>query len=69
MKLFFTWLLGVPVLVLAMVLARAMSPHGLHIEPRVSAGSVCTRQGHLQQVPRVIVKDGHRIACDRVAIK
>jgi hypothetical protein len=69
MKLFLTWLLGVPVLVLAMVLARAMSPNGLHIEPRVATGSACARQGHLQHVPRVIVKNGHRITCERTAIK
>jgi len=73
MKLFFTWLLGVPALVLAMVMARAMSPDGLQHQPMLAASatmnSACVRQRQLDKVRPVIVKDGHRIRCDRRTIK
>lgn len=72
MKLFLTWLLGVPVLVLAMVMARAMTPRGLDEQPRAVASarqSPCPRQGELKHVDSVVTKDGHRIPCDRHPVK
>lgn len=79
MKLLFTWLLGVPVLVLAMVLARAMSPNGLQAAQRQAAGirtpagstvaSICARQHQLDQVRPLVTKDGKPVACDRRAVK
>jgi hypothetical protein len=73
MKLFLTWLLGVPALVLAMVMARAMSPDGLQPLPVLTASaaatSACVRQRQLDKVRPVVVKNGHRIRCDRRAVK
>jgi hypothetical protein len=70
MKLFLTWLLGVPFLVLAMVVARAMTPQGLQLEKpaAVVSASTCVRQAHLDAVQTVVAKNGHRIACQRRTI-
>lgn len=73
MKLFLTWLLGVPLLVLAMVVARAVSPQGLevnasHIAPPAPR-SACVRQGELKHMDTAVTKNGHRIACNRRAVK
>jgi hypothetical protein len=72
MKLFLTWLLGVPVLVLAMVLARAMSPHSLQPErPRATAASpsVCDGKRRLDDMGTVVLKNGQRISCHRLAVQ
>lgn len=73
MKLFLTWLLGVPVLVLAMVVARATSPQWLDAHaPRIAAPSVrsaCLRQDEFKRMDAVITKDGHRVSCNRRAVK
>ena len=73
MKLFLTWLLGVPALVLAMVMARAMSADGLQ-QPQALAAtaattSACVRQRQLDKVRPVVVKNGHRIRCDRRTVQ
>jgi hypothetical protein len=70
MKLFLTWLLGVPFLVLAMVVARAMTPQGLQVQKPapVANASLCVRQAHLDEVRTVIAQDGDRIACQRRTI-
>lgn len=72
MKLLLTWLLGVPALVAAMVLARAMSPQGMQgpmqaQHHRVSQVLSC-RQVQLDQVFAAVVQDGHR-ACNRAAVQ
>ena len=73
MKLFLTWLLGVPVLVLAMVVARAVSPLGLEVNAsRIATPaprSACLRQGELKHMDTAVTKNGHRIACNRRAVK
>lgn len=78
MRLLFTWLLGVPVLVLAMVLARAMSPSGLHAAqrtpvvaraPTTSVASTCSRQDQVNPVRSLVTKDGKRVACDRRTVQ
>lgn len=79
LKLFLTWLLGVPVLVLAMVVARVMSPHGLQAAQQrqvasvkvaaPSTASACLRQDQLHQVRPLVTKDGKRIACNRRPVK
>jgi hypothetical protein len=76
LKLFFTWLLGVPVLVLAMVVARAMSPYGLQVAQRdapaaqvAARPSVCVRQDQLHQVRPLVTKNGKRTACNRRPVK
>jgi hypothetical protein len=78
LKLFLTWLLGVPVLVLAMVVARAMSPYGLQAAPRtetqppkavIASVAPCTWQDDLHEVRPLVAQDPHRIACDLLTIK
>lgn len=67
MKLFLTWLLGVPLLVAAMVVARAMTPQGLEPRARVAAAvpSPCVRERHLDQVGRPVVGNRHQVTCQR----
>lgn len=69
MKLLFTWLLGVPVLVLAMVVARAMSPQGLQVAQQTVMQSACTGQLDFDRVGAAVAKDGYRVACNRGAVK
>jgi hypothetical protein len=71
MKLLFTWLLGVPAMVMAMVLARAMTPQGPDLAAQESAAQLqaCVRQGQLQHMPPLVAQNGDRIACDRLAVK
>jgi hypothetical protein len=67
MKLLFTWLLGVPTLVLAMVVARAMTPQGLQVaEQRVV--SACPGQLDFDHVGSVVTKDAYGIACNHGAV-
>jgi hypothetical protein len=74
MKLLLTWLLGVPALVAAMVLARAMSPSGMQGPVQVSqqhsrhAQNSC-RQVQLDQMLAVVAQDGHRAACNRASVQ
>lgn len=69
MRLVLTWLVGVPILVFAMVLARAMSPQGLQAaQPEAArAASACPGQRDVDRVAVTVAKDGHRVACDRNA--
>ncbi len=71
MKLFLTWLLGVPLLVLAIVVARAMTPQGLEPRARVvaAASSPCVREGDLDQVGSPVVGNRHRITCERSTVQ
>lgn len=78
MRLLFTWLLGVPVLVLAMVLARAMSPNGLQAAqrapvvaraPAAAVASTCPRQDQINPARSLVTQDGKRIACDRRTVQ
>ena len=67
MKLFLTWLLGVPALVIAMVLARALSSQGF--AANVAAVSVsCVRQHQLDAVSASIPQQRNRVACHRDAV-
>lgn len=65
MKLFLTWLLGVPLMVAAMVVARAMTPQGLEPRPPVAATahSTCKGKGHVQTMEQAVIRDGHRLTC------
>lgn len=70
MKLLFTWMLGVPALVLAMVVARAMTPQGLQSDvSRTAAVSLCAGQLDLNDVGPLVAKDGHRAACNARAVQ
>lgn len=74
MKLLLTWLLGVPALVAAMVLARAMSPQGMQGPVQAAqhqarhAQNLC-RQVQLDDVLAVIAQDSHRVSCNRAAVQ
>lgn len=64
MRLFLTWLLGVPVLVITMILARALSSEGF--AANVAGISVsCPRQQQLHAVTPLVSQQGNRIACHR----
>jgi hypothetical protein len=73
MKLLLTWLLGVPMLVAAMVLARAMSPQGM--QGPVQAAHHAARQARLcrqvqlDNVLAVVAQDRHRVACNRTSVQ
>lgn len=71
MRLLFTWLLGVPAMVITMVLARAMTPQGPDLAAQEAAANLqaCIRQGQLEHMPPLVAQDGNRIACDRLAVK
>ncbi len=74
MKLLLTWLLGVPALVAAMVLARAMSPDGMRGPVQAArqharhAQNLC-RQVQLDDVLAVVARDRHQVACNRVSVQ
>jgi hypothetical protein len=73
MKLLLTWLLGVPVLVAAMVLARAMSPQGMQGPVQAAhhpqtQGQLC-RQVQLDDVLAVVTQDRHGVACNRASVQ
>jgi hypothetical protein len=74
MKLLLTWLVGVPALVAAMVVARAVSPQGMRAVPRTPAPQArelasCRGQLDLDKVLTTVPDHRHRVACDRVAIQ
>lgn len=71
MRLLLTWLLGVPLLVGSMVLARAAlapAPRDTLQHPAVTA-QACLREMELDRVPPVVPEQRHRRACDALAIK
>ncbi len=69
MKLFLTWLLGVPLLVTSMVMAQSLlQDHS--VETRSHSGSQpCSVQGDPHNVATLIAKQGYRIACDQLTIQ
>jgi len=69
MKLFLTWLLGVPVLVLVMVLARALSPQGFGNGFSAQAGTPaasgsCPREQQLHDVAPLVTQQRNQVSCD-----
>ena len=74
MKLLLTWLLGVPALVAAMVLARAMSPQGMQGPMQLRnapkhAQLLCSRQVELDEVFAAVAQDRHGVTCNRASIQ
>lgn len=71
MKLLLTWLLGVPLLVGSMVLAReALAPERRESLQRTEVvARQCLRQEQFDRVPPSISEQRHRLACDRRAIQ
>ncbi len=75
MKLLLIWLLAVPALVAAMVVARAMSPQGMRTPARnatveLRAAEIMPRA--VRSAPVVlaaVADDGHRIACHRFTVQ
>ena len=64
MKLFLTWLVGVPVLVVAMVVARAMSPAGFSGErPHSFVQNQCLRQLEFDAVRPVVADQRDGVTC------
>jgi hypothetical protein len=68
MKLFLTWLLGVPLLVISMVTAQSLLMQAEQLEMRTRIGSLCSGQGHTDDVAPLISNQGYRISCDRLAV-
>ena len=70
MKLFLTWLLGVPLLVTTMVMAQSML-----VQNRDIAGSAvphsqqCSGHGDLHGVTSAVPKQGNRISCNELAVQ
>lgn len=76
MKLLLTWLVGVPALVAAMVLARAVSPQGLRAAPRMPPtptqsreAASCRGQLKFDKMLPAIADQRHRVACHRMAVQ
>ena len=68
MRLVLTWLVGVPVLVLSMVLARSEFLQSPELEARAEPKSVCLRQGETHDVAMSVSNQGYRLSCDRRTI-
>ncbi len=72
MKLLLTWLVGVPALVAAMVLARAnladmVPPSRLPVRATLQAS--CPGQADLHQVAGTVATDRNGIACNRLTVQ
>jgi hypothetical protein len=71
MRLLLTWLVGVPLLVCSMVLARAAlvpAPAYTMEAPAINARA-CLRKMQLDRVPLVVPDQRNRRACDALAIQ
>lgn len=65
MKLFLTWLVGVPALVAVMVLARAMSPQGFRtVQSSGAVSASCIRQGEFYAVSPSVADQRDRASCN-----
>jgi hypothetical protein len=68
MKLFLTWLLGVPLLVISMVTAQSLLVQAEQLEMRTRIGALCSGQGDADDMAPLISNQGYRISCDRLAV-
>jgi hypothetical protein len=68
MKLFLTWLLGVPLLVISMVMAQSLLMQAEQLEVRTRIGVLCSGQGDADDVAPLVPNQGYRISCDRLAV-
>ena len=67
MKLFLTWLLGVPVLVISMVLGHTLLAQD---DPRLRLqGTQCSAQRQPHNVAAPVTQQRHHIPCDMFAIQ
>ncbi len=73
MKLLLTWLVGVPALVAAMVLARAnlagLVQASARLPMQATLQASCAGQADFHQVARAIATDGNVLACNRLAVQ
>jgi len=73
MKLLLTWLVGVPALVAAMVLARANLASVMQASSRLPAQATlqasCPGQADLHQVAGAVATDRNGVACNRLAVQ
>jgi hypothetical protein len=67
MKLFLTWLLGVPFLVTSMVMAQSLLMQSHMLDGHVSP-DLCSN-GHAHDVGATVTQQRYRISCDRNAIQ
>jgi hypothetical protein len=68
MKLFLTWLLGVPLLVTSMVMAQSLLMQDQQLEMRTRFGALCSGQGDAHDVAPRISNQRYRISCDRLTV-
>jgi hypothetical protein len=68
MKLFLTWLLGVPVLVISMVLTQSLLMKDREAAGARAGSHPCSGQGQANDVAPLIAEQAYGISCDRLAI-
>lgn len=74
MRLVLTWLLGVPLLVGSMVLARAAfvpapSAPPSALQSQATAGQTCSSENEQHRVAPAIAQQGNDMACGALAVK
>lgn len=70
MKLFLTWLLGVPLLVTSMVMAQSLLMQDHELEAHASPGlQLCSGQRDAHDVAPLVPKQGYRISCNQLIVQ
>jgi hypothetical protein len=70
MKLFLTWLLGVPLLVTSMVMAQSMLLQNHELGARATPGSQqCSLQGNTHDVAPLVSQQGYRVSCHQLTVQ
>ncbi len=69
MKLLLMWLLGVPLLVVSMVIARSLAADHRVVKSQQVSVQECSRQEDLHDMALVVTDQGHHIACQRQAVQ
>jgi hypothetical protein len=73
MKLLLTWLVGVPALVAAMVLARANLADVMQSSSRLPSQATlqasCSGQANFHHVAGTVATDRNGVACNRVTVQ
>lgn len=68
MKLFLTWLLGVPVLVIFMVLTQSLLMKDQDATGTRASSQSCSGQREANGVAPLITDQAYRISCDQLAV-
>ena len=69
MKLFLTWLLGVPFLVTSMVMAQSLLMQGHGLKAQAGPGSGICRQNNAHDVAPLVTKQGYRVSCKPLTVQ